>query len=394
MKTKIISLFLLFFGLFSTINAQDDSKIRVKGVIIDDSTRQPIAFANLGLLGTMAGAASDIDGQFELNIPGLYATHVVRVTAVGYASREYKLYELRDMDTVVISLTPVTYSIADVRVTAESLVLQKMLQDVVANIPRNYIPRPYNYEGYFEHRVTRGDSTPAVKEAIVNLYDADGYHRSNPEQTFRDLNYTFTQARRTGMNGTLADDLVYFDDILTADIARHTRNILDIANLPDFKLTSRGRLLHDGDSVQVIAYECTRPTLSNTGTANVTRYSGEIYIDLTRLAVIRNTLRVTSSAYNPLGRDILLCGDAPRHEVATTITTSYKKVSSYYFLSGASIVYTYLDGATRVKGEMQYQTTRVRVNTPTPVSGRTYIERLPTDTDFWDRYTIYLDAEE
>ena len=90
MKTKIISLFLLFFGLFSTINAQDDSKIRVKGVIIDDSTRQPIAFANLGLLGTMAGAASDIDGQFELNIPGLYATHVVRVTAVGYASREYR----------------------------------------------------------------------------------------------------------------------------------------------------------------------------------------------------------------------------------------------------------------------------------------------------------------
>ena len=105
-------------------------------------------------------------------------------------------------------------------------------------------------------------------------------------------------------------------------------------------------------------------------------------------------MRITSTAFNLLGRNLILAGHSPRHEVMATITTNYKKVSSYYFLSGVSMVYTYLDGSDRVKGEMQYQTTKVSVNNTTPIAGRVYFEEVPTDRNFWDRYTIYLEEEE
>ena len=57
------------------MQAQNDGKIRVKGVVLDETTRQPIAFANIGIIGTAAGAASDMDGLFELIVSEKLATY-------------------------------------------------------------------------------------------------------------------------------------------------------------------------------------------------------------------------------------------------------------------------------------------------------------------------------
>ena len=108
------------------MQAQNDGKIRVKGVVLDETTRQPIAFANIGIIGTAAGAASDMDGLFELIVSEKLATYMMRVSAVGYASAEMKVYEARDKGEVQILLKPVTYGIGEVDVTAESLVLKKL----------------------------------------------------------------------------------------------------------------------------------------------------------------------------------------------------------------------------------------------------------------------------
>lgn len=96
MNKKILSLIILFLGVFSVMQAQNDGKIRVKGVVLDETTRQPIAFANIGIIGTAAGAASDMDGLFELIVSEKLATYMMRVSAVGYASAEMKVYEARD----------------------------------------------------------------------------------------------------------------------------------------------------------------------------------------------------------------------------------------------------------------------------------------------------------
>ncbi len=65
MNRKLISLLILMLGCLTIVNAQNDGKIVLKGTIVDGSTNEPVAFANLGLLGTVAGVASDMDGKFE-----------------------------------------------------------------------------------------------------------------------------------------------------------------------------------------------------------------------------------------------------------------------------------------------------------------------------------------
>ena len=58
-----------------------------------------------------------MDGWFELIVSEKLATYMMRVSAVGYASAEMKVYEARDKGEVQILLKPVTYGIGEVDVT-------------------------------------------------------------------------------------------------------------------------------------------------------------------------------------------------------------------------------------------------------------------------------------
>lgn len=394
MNKKVLSLIILIFGLLTLGNAQDNNRIVVKGTVLDAKTLEPVAFANLGLLGTITGVASDMDGKFELSVPDKYATYVIRVSAVGYAPYEIKLYEAKEKQDFKIMLQPVAYGIGEVDVYGESLVYKKMLKDVVANISKNYIARPHNYKGYFEYNTSVNGNPETSKEAIVAIYDNKGYQRSDVAKAFGELNYNFSQVRRSKPVESVLDGLNYFDDILTADIVRNTRNVLDIDNARDFKLKNKGKLVYEGDSVRVIGYEVQKPSLSTTGDAAVTKCTGEIYVNLKDYAVLKNVLHITAKDFNKLGRNLVAINDTKKSDVEMTITTNYKKLNSVYFLSGITVLYSYKENGDTVKGEMQYLTTRVNMANPEVITGRMYYEDLKTNNKFWDQYSAYFEGEE
>ncbi|MDR2130792.1 MAG: carboxypeptidase-like regulatory domain-containing protein [Odoribacteraceae bacterium] len=391
---RFLLCFLLLVGIVLPGRAQEGEKIRAKGRVLDEQTGEPMAFVNIGLIGTTLGVASNMDGHFELAVPARYVDHVMRFSAVGYASREVKFRELQGEEGIVIRLKPVAYTLAGVQVIGSVDVTRKLLEQVVQHIPQNYIARPYNYEGYFEQGVSINDGAKEKKEAIVLLYDKRGYERSDVQQAFTDLNYTFTQVRRSKPFSSAADGMIYFDDIVTADVVRHTRNVLDTRNYRDYRFRDKGKTLYEGDTVQVLAYECPRPSLSTTGDPGALSYGGEIYIKLKDFAVIKHVAVITSNHVNVMGRNLLPVNE-PRHSrCTTTIVTNYKRIASYYFLGGVSLVYSYETGSDRVKGELQYHTTGIRIEELQPVDGRHYYEQLDIDYRFWDHYTLSLEEEE
>lgn len=390
MKRKVLTLVILFLSICTIVCSQENKRLNISGTVADATTGEPVPFANLGVLGTVAGTASDMDGKFELVLPESYAEKTIRVSVVGYGTYEIKAGKAAEESPLRIILKPVTYGIGEVDVYAESLVYKKMLRQVVENIKRNYIARPYNYEGYFEYTTVVNGEPGETKEAIVTIYDRKGYERSNVLKAYQDLNYRFSEVRRSKEPESVLDGLTYFDDILTADIVRNTRNVLDIANAADYKLKNKGRLLYEGDSVRLIAYEVEKPVPSTSGDAAVTRYSGEIYVNLKDYAVLKNVVHISSDDFNKLGRNLIPSDRRKTGEVKMTIVTNYKKLNSVYFLSGITIQYTYREGEDSVKGRMQYVTTRVNTDRPEPIEGRMYYEDIRTDKNFWDSYTVYF----
>lgn len=390
MNKKVLSLLILFFSGIMLGVAQEDGKITIKGTVIDQATNEPLAFVNMGLLGTLAGVASDIDGNFELVVPDRYATHVIKFSAVGYAPYEMKVYEAKDK-VLKVALKPVSYGLREVSVFAEALVYKKLIRDVVANIGKVYIAKPYNYTGYFKYGITVNDGAEKVKESIVDIYDSKGYSRGDVTTAFKEVNYNFNQVRRSEPMKSVYDGMTYFDDILTADIVRNTRNVLDVANLDEFKLKNKGILMYEGDSVQVISYELSKPSLSTTGDVAVSQCKGEIFINKKDKAVLKNVVQIKAKDFNILGRNLVAINEAPKSDVEMVLSTNYKKMKSVYFLSGITLAYKYKQEGNTVKGEMQYITTRVNMDSPTPITGRKYYEDLKTDAAFWNGYTAYFE---
>ena len=213
MSKKLVALVICMLGVFSFVHAQYESKIVVKGTIVNAQTGEPVSFTNLGVLGTVLGVASDMDGKFELVIPYKCAAHTLRFSAIGFRSFDMKVYEAQDKPNLQIKMEPIVYSIQEVNVYGELLVYKKMLRNVVDNIDENYISKPFNYEGYFKYVTTRNE-VEKTKEAVVTIYDAEGYRRSDPETVFKNISYKYNQVRRSEEPESVLDGLTALDDIL------------------------------------------------------------------------------------------------------------------------------------------------------------------------------------
>ena len=63
--TQCLSIVLLFIGIFSTssILAQSSEKLtRIRGVVIDKETKEPLPFVAVAFPGTSIGTTTDFDG--------------------------------------------------------------------------------------------------------------------------------------------------------------------------------------------------------------------------------------------------------------------------------------------------------------------------------------------
>lgn len=80
------SIIITLFFLFASVAVAQTGVGKLSGKIIDSDTKEPLIGANILIMGTNAGAATDLSGEyFILNItPGTYS---VRVSYVGYAPK-------------------------------------------------------------------------------------------------------------------------------------------------------------------------------------------------------------------------------------------------------------------------------------------------------------------
>ncbi|MDR3628534.1 MAG: TonB-dependent receptor [Ignavibacteriaceae bacterium] len=108
---------------------------KIAGKVLDAGSKEPIVGANVVLVGTTMGAATDLDGTYTiLDIaPGVYT---VRISAVGYQSLDLKNVRVSiDFTTrEEVSLRESAVQVEAVVVTAEKPLVQKDLTSSTATI--------------------------------------------------------------------------------------------------------------------------------------------------------------------------------------------------------------------------------------------------------------------
>ncbi|MCF6269103.1 MAG: TonB-dependent receptor [Melioribacteraceae bacterium] len=113
---------------------------KLAGVVSDKSTNELLIGVNIMIVGTMMGAASDLDGNyFIINVPpGLYE---IKASLIGYASIIIKNVRISVDQTTKIDFEFVEESvkIGEVVVTAEKLMVRKDLTSTEAKVSGDQI---------------------------------------------------------------------------------------------------------------------------------------------------------------------------------------------------------------------------------------------------------------
>ena len=78
---ELLAFAMLVICIFTSVTAQPTHQI--KGVVIDKSTRQPLEFINVLIIGTDRGSVTDSVGHFIIDDipPGIYR---LQASAIGY----------------------------------------------------------------------------------------------------------------------------------------------------------------------------------------------------------------------------------------------------------------------------------------------------------------------
>ena len=305
MMKKIILIITCFLTMSSLSAQKEKSAHDLKGKVVNAGTNTPVSYTNIGIEGTYFGTASDAEGNFELNIPAEFSDRQIFFSAVGFKNRKFPVSDLFGKDFNLIKLEAQTYSIEDIDVNAQSMVLYRILRTASENVPRNFVKGPFNMDCSYEYEKDTGNKK-YTRTATVTIYDQTGYSTPGIEDAFKNRNYSFSNVKQNFESYTLSDGTTNLDEILGLDMARSVSSVLDPANQSQLSLSQEQDSEENGVDVWIIGFKLPKPNLQGSGDFYVTRFEGKIYINKNNYEVKKIEGWVKSEKQNPAGRGLAI----------------------------------------------------------------------------------------
>ncbi|MFK2666115.1 TonB-dependent receptor domain-containing protein [Bacteroides fragilis] len=230
-------LFLLLLGLLTTVSAQPTH--RIKGTVIDKTSRQPLEFINVLVLGLGRGGVTDAEGHFNIGEvpPGIYR---LQASAVGYKTILTPEYIVSTKDLTIqieteenlTELEGVTVTASPFRRDPESPVGLRIigLQEIekspgdnrdISRIVQSYPGVAFSPAGYRNDLIVRGGSPSE------NRFYLDGVEIPN-------INHFSTQGASGGPVGIINADLIREVNFYTGAFPTDRGNAM--SSVLDFKL--------------------------------------------------------------------------------------------------------------------------------------------------------------
>ncbi|MCC5930984.1 MAG: carboxypeptidase-like regulatory domain-containing protein [Cyclobacteriaceae bacterium] len=133
MRSIVTVLLLIISAFISTVinNSLIAQSRELKGLILDEKTSDPIAFAAIQVIDTFYGSISDVDGRFRIIIPDNTEGLQLAFSCMGYQKREMSLEHV--MNNPVIQLQPTTFVLKEVVVEAGENPAHRIIRKAISH---------------------------------------------------------------------------------------------------------------------------------------------------------------------------------------------------------------------------------------------------------------------
>lgn len=318
----------IFTLLVVPLTAQNNP---ISGKVLDASNGQPVQYANLGVVGTYHGTATDVDGNFSLDVKTLADNNQITVSAVGYRSKVLKISQLKVRDNLIIELIPVTYDIKEVDIEAPSRILYGLIKVAVRQISNNYLSKPYSARAVYTETFS-----DRHRQLDFRYADASGYSQRNFTDAFTSRRYILESGTRDFEMMPFSQGMTRFEELLKFDMMRNPGNVLDTMFLENFEVHESKRYLNEGKHILVLAFECSNPGYAWTGDASIRAMKGELHVVQEDLSILKTDVHYVSSGRSRHGRSFFISDDMKDKSVEKieyNVETNYASHAGRLFLS-------------------------------------------------------------
>lgn len=225
MKKLFILTLLFLFTIPIRLLAQSGNYI--VGKIINSKTQEPVPFATIVLKQNKLGVFANADGDFRILIDSRFNSDSLVVTGIGIKRTGLLFNNLDKKKINLIRVTPITYSLAEVKVVSSrrKLSAEAVIRRAIRNIPHNYPVNSFNYISYYRDYQKRENNYINLNEAIVQTIDS-GFSQNSSFNKYRLLDFRLnTDFQRMNIPP-------YYDTAFSPDYESRYK-FLKFARLPD-----------------------------------------------------------------------------------------------------------------------------------------------------------------
>ncbi|RZT92456.1 carboxypeptidase-like protein [Ancylomarina subtilis] len=197
MKKTILSTALLFL-----ISITCFANTIVTGRLID-SHKNPIPYANIVIKNTTIGTISNLNGDFNINIPDEYKEASLVFSSMGFKTQEIlikafekqEIYEI-ELETAIVNLNEVMIK---VKATNANEIVQKAFDHYLDNFPTS----PFIGKAFLRHTEKTKTKYKWLVDAAIEVYDP-GFN-----QTSKDIKLNIKEIKRSIDNRSVDTATIY-----------------------------------------------------------------------------------------------------------------------------------------------------------------------------------------
>ncbi|NJO69984.1 MAG: hypothetical protein HC830_12520 [Bacteroidetes bacterium] len=252
----------------------------LKAIVIDQSNKKPVPFANVVLKGRNLGTISNADGNFTLKIPAGCINDTLIITFIGYKTTRINISEITANDVIMIE--PVSIELSEVVVKHyEPKALIKM---ALGRINDNYSPYPELQVGFYRETSRQNNDYVVISEAVLKILKAayDQNFRTDQVVVFKSRKSPFVKSMDTvlyKLQGGIYNSLM-------VDLAKYPASFMSDEFLDMYDYSFDGLAEFNNGLVYVISFD-QKPEVS------YPLYKGKLYIDKESLAFVKSEFGIS-----------------------------------------------------------------------------------------------------
>ncbi|WP_400193384.1 erythromycin esterase family protein [Hymenobacter sp. B81] len=294
--------------------AKPGAALTLNGTVLDRKTGQPVPFATVAVPARSAGVVADARGHFRL---AAHRGEAVQISSIGYEPAT--LQAGTGDNSLVITLAPAAFALANVRVSAQSQDSRRIMKKVIKAAETNYEQQDYLAQVYSHRRLLNFDTLRHEVEYVSQVFDPAGRDEWHGGFLMLGAKQTHKVLEKRVVTG--ADEAAKLYQHNEGGHGFLSAGADPVRISPLFKAGKLGKYTlrldtieqRRGETYYVIRFAARRGNLRSTGMYLTAGYSGKVYIREQDYAVVRyealwqhDTVQHNATARKYQGRGNLL----------------------------------------------------------------------------------------